>query len=242
MNVLVVDDEVKNAELVAAELRDAGFTVSHVGGGAAALQRLEAGGIDAVITDLRMKPPDGMAVLSEVRRRWPELDAPAARDRLLEELGVAARGDEAFLPHHEPVRYAAAEADYPFVLNSYKTMTHAEGRGANQPHLQELYGVQFDRSWAPWVEIHPADATALDIKDGDWVQLRSPRGTARCQAVLYDGVFRGVVNVPFGFGHTAWGRWAAGRGDNANHLIGDERDGLAGGLARYDARVAVTRA
>ncbi|HEY6196445.1 MAG TPA: sigma-54 dependent transcriptional regulator [Candidatus Eisenbacteria bacterium] len=72
MNVLVVDDEVKNAELVAAELRDAGFRASHVGGGAAALARLEAGGIDAVVTDLRMKPPDGMAVLAEVRRRWPE--------------------------------------------------------------------------------------------------------------------------------------------------------------------------
>ena len=72
LNVLVVDDEVKNAELVAAELRDAGFTASHVVGGAAALARLEAGGIDALVTDLRMKPPDGMALLSEVRRRWPD--------------------------------------------------------------------------------------------------------------------------------------------------------------------------
>ena len=73
MNVLVVDDEVKNAELVAAELRDAGFTTSYVAGGSAALQRLEAGGIDALVTDLRMKPPDGMALLAEVRRRWPDV-------------------------------------------------------------------------------------------------------------------------------------------------------------------------
>src|SRR5689334_7665643 len=72
MNVLVVDDELKNAELVAAELRDAGFESSHVNGGAAALTRLEAGGVDAVVTDLRMKPPDGMALLAEVRKRWPE--------------------------------------------------------------------------------------------------------------------------------------------------------------------------
>jgi two-component system NtrC family response regulator len=72
VNVLVVDDEQKNAELVAAELRDAGFTAAHVNGGAAALERLAAGGVDAVVTDLRMKPPDGMAVLAEVRKRWPE--------------------------------------------------------------------------------------------------------------------------------------------------------------------------
>ena len=37
LRVLVVDDELKNAELVAAELRDAGFEASHVGGGAEAL-------------------------------------------------------------------------------------------------------------------------------------------------------------------------------------------------------------
>ena len=71
MNVLVVDDELKNAELVAAELRDAGFTAHHVGGGAAALDLLERGGIDAVVTDLRMRPPDGMALLATIRERWP---------------------------------------------------------------------------------------------------------------------------------------------------------------------------
>ena len=71
MNVLVVDDEVKNAELVAAELRDAGFTTAHVAGGAAALDRLEKSSFDAVVTDLRMKPPDGLALLAQVRRRWP---------------------------------------------------------------------------------------------------------------------------------------------------------------------------
>jgi len=71
LRVLVVDDELKNAELVAAELRDAGFAASHVGSGAEALTRLEVGGVDALVTDLRMKPPDGMALLAETRRRWP---------------------------------------------------------------------------------------------------------------------------------------------------------------------------
>jgi DNA-binding NtrC family response regulator len=71
VNVLVVDDEIKNASLVAEELRDAGFETSFVGGGAEALERLNGGGVDAVVTDLRMRPPDGMALLAEVRRRWP---------------------------------------------------------------------------------------------------------------------------------------------------------------------------
>ena len=71
MRILVVDDEVKNAQLVAAELADAGHTTAWVGGGAAALKSLEASPVDAVVTDLRMAPPDGLALLAEIRRRWP---------------------------------------------------------------------------------------------------------------------------------------------------------------------------
>jgi DNA-binding NtrC family response regulator len=73
VRVLVVDDEVRNAELTALELRDAGHEAEFVNGGAAALRRLEAGGFDAVVTDLRMAPPDGMTLLAEVRERWPAL-------------------------------------------------------------------------------------------------------------------------------------------------------------------------
>jgi len=72
VRVLVADDEVKNAELVAGELRDAGFEAEYVNGGAAALRKLESQRFDAVVTDLRMAPPDGMAVLKTVRERWPE--------------------------------------------------------------------------------------------------------------------------------------------------------------------------
>ena len=71
MRVLVVDDEVRNAELTALELRDAGHETEFVNGGAAALRRLEAAIFDAVVTDLRMAPPDGLALLAEVKRRWP---------------------------------------------------------------------------------------------------------------------------------------------------------------------------
>jgi DNA-binding NtrC family response regulator len=72
VKVLVVDDEVKIAELVAAELRDAGFETAFVRGGSEALERLGTERFDAVVTDLRMAPPDGLAVLKAVRERWPD--------------------------------------------------------------------------------------------------------------------------------------------------------------------------
>jgi len=71
LRVLVVDDEIKNAELTALALRDAGHQTAFVNGASAALLQLEAAPFDAVITDLLMPPPDGLALLAEVRKRWP---------------------------------------------------------------------------------------------------------------------------------------------------------------------------
>ncbi len=71
MRVLVVDDEIRNAELTALEMRDAGHDADFVSGGDVALQRMEASPYEAVITDLRMKPPDGLALLDVIRQRWP---------------------------------------------------------------------------------------------------------------------------------------------------------------------------
>ena len=72
MRVLVVDDEIKNAELTALALGDAGHETEFVNKSAKALQRLESAAFDAVVTDLRMAPPDGLALLEEIRRRWPQ--------------------------------------------------------------------------------------------------------------------------------------------------------------------------
>ena len=74
MKVLVVDDEARNAELTALALKDAGHETAFVSGGAAALKKLAAEKFDAVVTDLRMAPPDGLALLGEIRARWPEVD------------------------------------------------------------------------------------------------------------------------------------------------------------------------
>jgi DNA-binding NtrC family response regulator len=71
VRVLVVDDEIRNAELTALELRDAGHEAEFVNGSDPAVERLEQVPYDAVITDLRMKPPDGLALLGTIRQRWP---------------------------------------------------------------------------------------------------------------------------------------------------------------------------
>jgi DNA-binding NtrC family response regulator len=72
--ILIVDDEPKLGRVLVEMLEGAGHDVAHAGGGADAIKRIAAGGLDVVVTDLRMPEVDGMAVLREVRQKSPGTD------------------------------------------------------------------------------------------------------------------------------------------------------------------------
>src|SRR5690606_23283700 len=63
----VVDDEPEVAEVIARQLASYGVEPTAVHSGAEALERLRAGGFDALTLDLFMPEPDGFAVLREIR-------------------------------------------------------------------------------------------------------------------------------------------------------------------------------
>ncbi len=69
--VLVVDDNLEMARTLCDGLGDHGYRALAVSAGAEAIARLEAGGVDAVVTDLRMPNVDGLAVLESSRRLEP---------------------------------------------------------------------------------------------------------------------------------------------------------------------------
>lgn len=73
--VLLVDDEPKLAEAVAAALRDAGFAVDQARDGQAALELALARPFDLVICDLRMPRLDGPAFYRAIATRMPSLAA-----------------------------------------------------------------------------------------------------------------------------------------------------------------------
>ncbi|MEE1751916.1 bifunctional nitrate reductase/sulfite reductase flavoprotein subunit alpha [Streptomyces sp. SP18CS02] len=82
--------------------------------------------------------------------------------------------------------------DYPFVLNTgrlqhqWHTLTRT-GRVATLNKLNP----------GPFVELHPQDATALGIADGDGVEVASRRGRAVLPAVVTDRVRPGNCFAPF---------------------------------------------
>ena len=71
--LLVADDEPHQREMLAGILERAGFEVETVPGGAEALEKLDAGSFDLLLTDQRMPGMDGLQLLERARAIQPTL-------------------------------------------------------------------------------------------------------------------------------------------------------------------------
>ena len=72
MSCLVVDDEPHLRSILARLLSAEGFACRQAGNGREALAELEREPADLVVSDIRMPEMDGIQLLPEVRRRWPD--------------------------------------------------------------------------------------------------------------------------------------------------------------------------
>ncbi len=82
------------------------------------------------------------------------------------------------------------------------------------PALQELPDPMTSVMWGSWVEINPKTASSMGIADGDLVEVSTENGSLRVPAVLYPAIRPDVIAIPFGQGHTSYGRYATNRGAN----------------------------
>jgi DNA-binding NtrC family response regulator len=71
--VLVVEDDEVLGRLLADLLRQAGLEPEHVAAGELALEHLQTGHFDIVLTDLRLPGLGGLDLLSQVAHRWPDV-------------------------------------------------------------------------------------------------------------------------------------------------------------------------
>jgi ferredoxin-nitrate reductase len=68
----------------------------------------------------------------------------------------------------------------------------------------------------PFMEIHPHDALARDIREGDVVTIYNNRGSVRVSAHVTDEIKKGVVFLPMHWGRTLSGDW--GRANNLTEM------------------------
>src|SRR5574341_1216509 len=74
VHILVVDDEVNIRNALVTMLEKKGYQVRGVGTAEEALEQLEAGGMDLVITDMKMPGIGGMELLRRLKNQWPDTE------------------------------------------------------------------------------------------------------------------------------------------------------------------------
>ncbi len=139
------------------------------------------------------------------------------------------------LPNYEetaenPVSTPELAKEYPLMLitgGRFLPLYHSEYRQVDSLRRRHPH---------PLVQINPETARELDIRDGDWVWIESPRGRIRMKCRLFDGIDARVVHAEHGWwfpelpGEEPWlhGVWES----NVNVLTNDDPDAcnkLSGG-------------
>ena len=85
--------------------------------------------------------------------------------------------------------------------------------------------------------LHPADAAGLGIAAGDHVTVGNRRGTVELDAVLFDGLVRGVV-----IAESIWPNGAHRGGRGINTITGADSPAPYGGAAFHDNKVWIRKA
>lgn len=123
-----------------------------------------------------------------------------------------------------------ANADYPFRLVT------APARSFLNSSFTETEG-SIAREKRPELLLHPEDAAALEVGEGELVRVASARGEVLLHARLFDGLRRGVVVA-----ESIWPNRAHEGGRGINSLTGADPVAPAGGAALHDNRVRIARA
>ncbi|MDQ0510176.1 molybdopterin-containing oxidoreductase family protein [Ancylobacter amanitiformis] len=122
-----------------------------------------------------------------------------------------------------------ATAEFPFRLVTSPARSFLNSSFTETPSSTK-------REKRPELMIHPEDAAALGIADGDLLRVESPRGAVLLHARLFDGVRRGVVVA-----ESIWPNRAHEGGRGINSLTGADPVAPFGGAALHDNRVRITR-
>ncbi len=131
----------------------------------------------------------------------------------------------------------AGEGEFFFVPFVSPTLAEA---GANKPWLQELPDPTTTVMWNTWVEMNPATAHELGIKNDDVVKIVSEAGELEAPVYVYPAIRPDTIAMPFGQGHTAYGRYAERRGVNPADLLGQHFN-EAGDLAFAGMKVKIEK-
>jgi anaerobic selenocysteine-containing dehydrogenase len=140
-----------------------------------------------------------------------------------------------------PTTFQGDEKEYKYFLHAYLSVALSDGSGASIPWLQGTPDPMTTISWQTWVELNPATAKELGVENGDIVKVESPHGEIEAPVYVFPAIRPDTVAMPFGQGHSDYGRYAKDRGSQPMQLISAELDETGNNLAWASVRVKLTR-
>jgi anaerobic selenocysteine-containing dehydrogenase len=130
-----------------------------------------------------------------------------------------------FVPPAESRHTPQAKA-FPLELLARKADNFLNSTFTNLPSVQRM-------EESGWLEIHPADAEARNIRDGDSVRVFNNRGEIHLKAKVNGSVSRGVVAAKLG-----WAKLTPG-GANINVLTSEKLTDMGNSATFYSVLVEV---
>jgi anaerobic selenocysteine-containing dehydrogenase len=147
---------------------------------------------------------------------------------------LAAQGVDPLPFYNPPAEATGGDAElarrYPLAFISPPARHFLNSTFANLPRFRE-----FERE--PHLDMHPQDAAARGIRDGDKVRVFNARGSHTLRARVNGKPRAGVVAAP-----SVWWKKHAPDGRNANELTSQRTTDLGGGATFYDCLVEVEKA
>lgn len=137
------------------------------------------------------------------------------------------------LPVYQPRHWQPSD-EYPLFLINWKEASHTHTRTQNNPWLLDI------KPTNPIV-IHPDTAGRYGLADGDAVRLESPYGRVEGRVKLTRRIHPEVLGLQHGFGHTALGRQARGRGTSDAALRQPVSDPLSGQALHKETCVRIVK-
>ena len=168
---------------------------------------------------------------------WPMADAPFAQGGFPTPSGkcefmsqrLLALGEDGlpdFLPNHEP---ANPQAPYPLAMISPPARNFLNSSFVNVKSLRDMEG-------EPLLEIHPEDAHARGVADGEFVRVFNDRGSYTCKAQVSTRAQPGLV-----VGLGIWWRKLGADGKNVNELTSQLLTDMGRAPVFYDCAVQVAK-
>ena len=141
---------------------------------------------------------------------------------------------------YEPVEAEGDTSSYPLTLIPSELIRLADAAVGNPPFCTKALEDTELKGNDLFVEVNPKTAFDYGLAEGKYAMLETPKGKATVLVHVYEGIVPGVIAIPKGLGHAGYDEYLAGKGVNANSLMGVVEDPISGLCATWGIRAKLT--